>query len=215
MSSASDLLGAEKQKTAVVYVHGKGGNADEAAHYAPLFRNCDVIGFAYKSKTPQQAKAEFPPFFASLSKQYGAIILIANSIGAFFSMHALAETRLEKAFLISPVVDLEALMLRMLAWSGRTEEDLRRQKEIATDFGETLSWDDLCYVRENPIAFSAPTEILYGETDNLTPYAEIAAFAEQIGAGLTVMIGGEHWFHTPQQLAFLDAWLLQKGGGEL
>ncbi len=38
---------------AVVYVHGKGGSADEAVHYKPLFPHCDVIGFDYHSETPR------------------------------------------------------------------------------------------------------------------------------------------------------------------
>ena len=29
---------------AVIYIHGKGGNAEEAIHYKPHFSNCDVIG---------------------------------------------------------------------------------------------------------------------------------------------------------------------------
>ena len=33
---------------AVIYIHGKGGNAEEAIHYKPLFSNCDVIGLDYK-----------------------------------------------------------------------------------------------------------------------------------------------------------------------
>ena len=32
---------------AVIYIHGKGGNAEEAIHYKPLFSNCDVIGLDY------------------------------------------------------------------------------------------------------------------------------------------------------------------------
>ena len=31
--------------------------------------------------------------------------------------------------------------------------------------------------------------------------------ADQIGATLTVMKGGEHWFHTDNQMAFLDQWI--------
>ena len=27
------------------------------------------------------------------------------------------------------------------------------------------------------------------------------------GATLEVMPGGEHWFHTPEQMAFLDGWI--------
>ena len=40
--------------------------------------------------------------------------------------------------------------------------------EIQTTFGETLSWDYLCYVRGNPVTWKIPTHILYGEKDNLT-----------------------------------------------
>ena len=38
-------------KKLVVYVHGKGGNAQEAEHYKAMFPNCGVIGFDYKSET--------------------------------------------------------------------------------------------------------------------------------------------------------------------
>ena len=42
----------------VIYIHGKDGNAIEAEHYKPLFNNSTVIGFDYKSQTPQEAKKE-------------------------------------------------------------------------------------------------------------------------------------------------------------
>ena len=50
-------------KERIVYVHGKGGSAAEAAHYGPLFPDCEVIGFDYHAASPWEAKAEFPPFF--------------------------------------------------------------------------------------------------------------------------------------------------------
>ncbi len=33
-------------------------------------------------------------------------------------------------------------------------------------------------------------------------------FAKQTGAALTVMENAEHWFHTEQQMRFLDNWLV-------
>ena len=39
----------------------------------------------------------------------------------------------------------------------------------------------------------------------------MAAFAKRHRAALTVMEGGEHWFHTPEQMAFLDRWIEQAG----
>ena len=65
----------------------------------------------------------------------------------------------------------------------------------------------LTYVREHPIHWAIPTQILYAGRDNLTSRQTVIAFAQAHRAGLTVMEDGEHWFHTPQQLAFLDAWL--------
>lgn len=41
----------------------------------------------------------------------------------------------------------------------------------------------------------------------MTSCETISAFASLTGAGLTVMKGGEHWFHTKEQMAFLDAWI--------
>ena len=47
---------------------------------------------------------------------------------------------------ISPVVDMEKLILALMQQAGVTEEQLRAAGEIPTDFGETLSWPYLCWV---------------------------------------------------------------------
>ena len=195
-------------KKAVVYIHGKGGNATEAGRYESVFANRKVIGFDYRSQTPWEAKTEFPAFFERVGEECEDVILVANSIGAFFALCSLPKIKLCKAFLISPVVDMEGMIKRMLIWEGLTENDLKQRKEIPTSFGETLSWDYLSYVRKNPIEWNTPTYILYGEKDGLVPYESVCAFAEKSGAKLTVMENGEHWFHTKEQLAFLDKWLI-------
>ena len=38
----------------------------------------------------------------------------------------------------------------------------------------------------------------------------ISGFAEKHNALLTVMENGEHWFHTEEQMRFLDGWILGK-----
>ena len=90
-------------KNIVVYIHGKHGSAQEASHYGSLFADCDVVGFDYKAKTPWEAKEEFPPYFDAVFKKYDSAMLVANSIGAFFAMHALTDAPIKKAFFISPV----------------------------------------------------------------------------------------------------------------
>ena len=191
----------------IIYVHGKGGSAEEAKHYQSLFPESDVIGFDYQSQNPWEAKSEFPGFFDLHSKGYDAVTLIANSIGAFLSMHGLAEKKIFQAMFISPIVNMERLISDMMMWSNVTEAELESKKEIPTEFGETLSWEYLCYVRKHPIKWNIPTCILYGESDHLTSRETISGFADRIGAALTVMEDGEHWFHTEEQMKFLDHWL--------
>ena len=47
-------------KNAVIYVHGKGGNTEEANRYKQFFDDSfEIIGFDYKSLNPWHAKIEF------------------------------------------------------------------------------------------------------------------------------------------------------------
>lgn len=194
-------------KKAVVYIHGKGGNTQEAEHYRPLFADCDVIGVDYSAETPWEAKEEFPRFLTDVCAEHEQVILIANSIGAYFAMCALADCSIERAYFISPVVDMERLIADMMCWAKVTEEILQERKMIETPFGETLSWEYLCYVRQYPMQWKIPTHILYGKKDHLTSYETISEFANRIHATLTVMEDGEHWFHTAEQMDFLDDWI--------
>ena len=194
-------------KDLILYVHGKGGSAGEAEYYKMFFPNSEVIGFDYRSQTPWEAKKEFSAFFAVQRSQCEHLTLVANSIGAFFALSSLDEMLVDRAYLISPVVDMEALICNMMQWANVTEQELAEKREIATNFGETLSWEYLCYVRQHPIIWNVPTCILYGEHDNLTSLETVSAFAKQHHAELTVMPGGEHWFHTEEQMQFLNHWI--------
>lgn len=192
----------------IIYVHGKGGSAAEAEHYKALWPEYNVAGFDYQANSPWEAKEEFSLFYDKAAVGYDSVSIIANSIGAYFSMCALADKKLAKAYFISPIVDMEKLIADMMLWAGVSEDELCARKEIKIDFGETLSWEYLCYVRKHKISWKVPTAILYGEHDNLTVYETISAFADKIGADLTVMQDGEHWFHTDEQMKFLDQWIM-------
>ena len=180
-------------KDLIVYVHGKGGSAQEAEHYKSLFPKDEVIGFDYHSQTPWEAKKEFLAFFTEQRGRCEHLTLVANSIGAFFTLSSLD--------------DMENLICNMMQWSNVTKQELAEKREIATNFGETLSWEYLCYVRKHPIIWNVPTCILYGEHDNLTSIETVSAFAKLHHADLTVIPGGEHWFHTDEQMQFLDKWI--------
>ena len=194
-------------KNAVIYIHGQGGNAKEADYYKKSFDSEHVIiGFDYKSRFPWEAQLEFPDFFDLATSQYNKIYLIANSIGAYYSMLSLANKSIEKALFISPIVDMEKVILNMMAQSNISEENLRKRKEITTSSGTHLSWRYLSHARNNPIIWNIPTHILYAENDNITSLETMMNFANKIGATVTVMNHGEHWFHTEEQMNFLDNW---------
>lgn len=180
---------------AVIYIHGKGGSATESEHYIPLFPNCEVIGLDYQpffdlkgtecgvAITPWEAGKEIRIAVEELKSKYENVILIANSIGAFFCMNAGIDNMIQKAYLISPVVDMEKLN------------------------GYELTGEWLRYVKSHTVKWSVPTCILYGSKDDLVSLDTISDFAKTHNVLLTVMEGGEHWFHTEEQMAFLDNWI--------
>lgn len=82
-----------------------------------------------------------------------------------------------------------------------------RQGEIAASSGRILSWNYLCWVREHTIRdWTCPIRILYGSEDKMISRRTVEDYIHQHDAKLTVMEGGEHWFHTPEQLTVLREW---------
>ena len=199
-------------KKAILYIHGKGGSHLDAEQYKKICLGFDVIGIDYAVSFPWIVQNRIKSVYDEVYKEYDQIFIIANSIGAYFAMHTLQNCKIEKALFISPILDMERLILDMMSWANILEKDLCEKGEIPTDFGETLSWDYLCFVRDNSIKWSVPTEILYAGKDNLTSRQTVDAFIESHNANLTVFENGEHWFHTDEQLTFLNKWIVTVGG---
>ena len=194
-------------KNVVIYIHGKYGTVEEAEYYKKFFNEADIIGFEYTSEYPWDFQKEFSNFIDNIYTKYKKISIIANSIGAYFTMLSLTNKNIEKAFFISPIVDMEKLITDMMFLENITEEELYKKKKIKTSFGETVSWDYLTFARKNPIEWNIPTYILYGENDDLTSYETILNFTNKSKANLTIMRDGEHWFHTDEQIEFLNNWI--------
>ena len=197
-------------KNVVIYIHGKGGSAAESEHYKQLFPDFEVIGLDYQTFSPWDTGKEIYNAIEKLKGKYENVILIANSIGAFFSMNAGIEGMIQKANFISPIVDMEKLITDMMKLANVTEQELESKGMIHTDFGEDLSWEYLNYVRSHSIEWRVPTQILYGSKDHLMSIDTITDYANKHQATLTVMEGGEHWFHTEEQMLFLDNWIKEK-----
>ena len=211
------LLGEPSDKI-YLFVHGQGGNKEEAIGFAEIAaqKGYQVLGIDLpehggrsddKKLLPWDVIPELTLIGEYLKKGWGRIALRANSIGAWFSMLAFAEYGLEKCLFVSPVLDMETLITDMMIWASVTEEQLHKEGEIPTNFGQTLSWKYLIYARRNPIQmWKTPTEILYAGQDNLVQRKTVDIFVKKFNAGLTVMENGEHWFHTTEQLEIMKSW---------
>lgn len=196
-------------KHAVIYIHGMYGTADEAEHYKKLFPDCDVIGFDYKKDNVFDTNIEFSNYYDEISSQYDKVSIIANSQGAYFAMHALDTKKIETAYFISPIADMQKLIEGMMYGAGITEEELERKQYITLETGIVLSWKWLEYAKIHEPAWTVPTYVLYGDKDFFTDPDTMQKFADKYNMNLTVMKDGEHWFHTAEQMLFLDEWIIQ------
>ena len=212
------ILYGSRSRNVYLYIHGRNGCKEEAERFA--FTACeagwqvlaiDLPGHGARKNGPERllpwaAVPEIEAVYARMKPVWVHIRLYGVSIGAWLAMQALQGDAPEKALLVSPVVDMESVITHMMQAANVTEQQLQQAGEVPTSFGETLSWQYLCWVRENPLRWHGRTQVLYGDRDDLTSRAEIERFRQQSGAHLTIVEGGEHWFHTPVQMAVLQTW---------
>ena len=213
------VLYGKRSRRVYLYVHGKNGSAAEAARFARTacpagwqVLAVDLPEHGTRKNSPEKlvpwvVTRELQAVYARMQPVWKQIRVYGVSIGAWFAMQALQTQTPEKALLVSPVVDMEKLILDLMQQAGVTEEQLHAAGEIPTAMGETLSWPYLCWVREHPLHWKVPTQVLYADTDPLTGHTAMERFRQQTGAHLTILEGGEHWFHTEEQMQFLDHWI--------
>ncbi|MFA0814588.1 MAG: alpha/beta hydrolase [Anaerofustis sp.] len=138
------------------------------------------------------------------------ISVFGCSMGAYFSLLAYGDEPLDRVLFLSPVTDMARIIHSIMDICGITEEEFELRRTIENPI-ETLYWDYYCFVKEHPIvSWNHPTYILRGETDTLCEREFVAAFAERFGCELTEQKGGEHWFHTPEELSFFREWLKER-----
>lgn len=204
-----------------LYLHGKGGNKEEAALFSSVV--CPLGWQVLSIDLPEHGERRresnsFDPWhcvkelslvLAYVKSQWKQVALYANSIGAWFSLLSFAKEQFENCLFVSPILDMKALIETMMRWANVSEERLEKEKRIPTQFGETLSWDYWTYVLRHPItAWPSSTKILYAGRDHLVSRDIVEQFVRRFHCDLCVMETGEHWFHTEEQLDFLRQWLL-------
>ncbi len=207
-------------KQLYLYIHGQGGNKEEAERIAEVFckHGYQVLSLdlpehgerkdEQNSFDPWHIVPELKSVMKFARNQWERISIFANSIGAWFSMLSFDSSELEHCLFVSPVLDMKRLILDMMKWADVSMERLEQEKLIETSSGQTLSWEYLQFTNSHPIEdWNTPTKILYAGNDALICYDSVKEFADRFQCSLTVMENGEHWFHTEEQLEFLRGWV--------
>lgn len=203
-----------------LFVHGKMSQKEEAEGFAEIAVNkgYQVISFDLPAHgerraedypcTVQNGEHDLRVIRDFVMGEWNHISLFGSSLGAYFSLMAYQEMKFDRCLFLSPILDMERLIQNMMTWFNVSEELLKEKQEIPTPMGETLSWPYYAYVREHPIRrWENQTYLLYGSNDNLTERQVVDAFVAKFQCQLEVLQGGEHHFHTKEQMEAVENWL--------
>ena len=197
-------------KKIAVYIHGFHGSAKEAKDYSFLKDEYDVVGLDYPNGTPWELKEPIQNEFKRLTKGYDEVVVIANSIGAFYTTEYLSKYKIKKAFFISPIVSMLQIIIDKMMENNIKDKTLEKKKIIKLDDGTVLSYDFYQHVSNDEDNWKIPTEILYGSFDQMVYFGNIQEFLENHPlAKLTVKSESEHHFHTKEEKAFVKKWIMR------
>lgn len=206
-----------------LYIHGQSGCKEEAQALADMVckRGFQVLSIDLPAHgerkgedarlVPWKAVPELRAILSYIKPRWPDVSLYANSIGAYLALLAFGEVTFDRCLFISPVLDMVALIEKMMGWAAVSAEKLQAKKEIPTDFGETLSWEYYTFAKQHPITqWNSSTAILYAGQDHLTDRTTVTNFAAAYGCRLKIYEQGEHWFHTTEQLAVLQDFIREQ-----
>ncbi len=158
----------------------------------------------------QECVRELTDLYRFAQQMSSQVSVFGCSMGAYFSLLAFADQPIERAWFLSPVTDMGRIIRNIMGYCNITQEELKKLQTVQTPF-ETLYWEYFQYVKEHPItSWKHTTFILRGEKDTLSEYESVAAFAKCFGCDLVEQKGGEHWFHTPEELDYFRVWLRER-----
>jgi len=222
INSIPCILYGKPSKGVYLYVHGQHSCKEAAEKFAEIVNTKGWQVLAIDLPEHGQRKEDKTGFYAwnvvpelkdlleYAKNNWRYIGLRAHSIGAYFSMMSYQGELFENVQLVSPILDMEKLCEDMMMWASVTPMQLEKERFVQTDFGQILSWEEYCYAKEHPVVvWDSKTAIMYGAKDDLTTIDTVKAFTSKFKCELKVFENGEHWFHTPEQLAELQCWTEQ------
>ena len=188
IGSTPALIIGEKSEKVFLFVHGLHGHKEEALVFAEVAvpKGYQVMGIDLPvERKPWEVLPLLNDICDYLYDNWQSVSVRANSIGSWFTLLAFQSKKVEQALLVSPILDMKRFV------------ELMPQRE--DDYYE--------WVVNNPMtSWVAPTYILRPEVDLIVNEEVCYDFISQHQCQVTIMPDGEHWFHTPEQLAFLKAW---------
>lgn len=188
VASTPAILIGEKSNNVFLFVYGLHGQKEEALAFAEVAvpKGYQVLGIDLPmERKPWEVLPLLNEVCDYLYRNWQSVSVRANSIGSWFSLLALQGKKVEQALFVSPLLDMKKFI----------EEQPAREDDY-------YEW-----VINNPITrWNAPTYILRPEIDFVVSEAVGHDFIIKHNCQVTTMPNGEHWFHTPEQLAFLKAW---------
>jgi pimeloyl-ACP methyl ester carboxylesterase len=215
------VLWGEPSSRLLIEVHGNLSNKEDAVisklSNIAVEKGCQALSFDLPGHgdrvnealecNPQNGVGDLLAAISYAHSIADEISLFACSLGAYFSLLAYPDQNFRQCLFLSPVVDMEHIIRKMMADAGVTEERLKAEKRIPVSGEPALDWEYFSYVRDHPVsAWNAPTTILYGSNDFLTSREEMTVFAARHHAELQILENGEHFFHTEEQLRVFSEW---------
>lgn len=205
-----DLDSQNNKKKVAIYIHGLHGSHKEAEDFAFLKDEYDVFGLKYKDANPWELKNVIQREFKKLTKNYDEVVVIANSIGAFYACEYLSDFNIQRAFFISPIVSMFQNIVDLMTMYGIKDKTLKRKKIIELEDGNTLSFDFYQHVSNDEDHWNVPTDILYGAYDEVVYTGSMLEFLENHPlARLTVKSESEHYFQSEEEKEFIKDWMLR------
>lgn len=178
----------EKKEHVFLFVHGQGGNKEEAISFAKIAvpLGYQVIGIDLSvMDMPWTVLPKLLEVKEFLKEQYSSISLRANSIGCWYSLLAFENEKIEQALFVSPILDMKRFI------EGMEEKDEMYYEWVVLH--QIAHWSNKTYI------LRAEKDLVVSDKVNKT-------FIDQFMCNVMTLKDGEHWLHTPEQLSSLRRW---------
>ena len=201
---------AKNIRRVAIYIHGLFGSSEEANDFNFLNDKYDVVGLDYQDGKPWELKEIIQEQFKKLSAGYDEVLVIANSLGAFYATEYLSDFKINRALFISPIVSMFQNIIDIMSMYDIKDKELEEKKFITLEDGTVLSYDFYQHVSNDEDHWEVPTEILYGAYDDVVYTGSMLEFLENHPlARLTIKSDSEHYFASEEEKEFIKDWALR------